>query len=39
MKVKVFVPADKRGEKGELVLTDKLIGEFEVNEPKYSELK
>ncbi len=38
MKVVVFVPAEKRGDRGELVLTDKKIGEFEVSEPKYNEL-
>ena len=39
MKVEIFVPADKRGKKGELILTTKKIGEFEINEPKYSRLK
>ncbi len=39
MKVVIFVPADKRGKKGELVLTDKKIGEFEVDEPKFLALK
>ncbi len=39
MKVVVFVPADKRSEKGELVLTDKKIGDFEVKEPKFLALK
>ena len=39
MKIEVFVPADKRGKEGELVLTDKLIGVFEVKEPKFIALK
>lgn len=39
MKVTIFVPADKRGNAGEVILTDKRIGEFEVKEPKYLELK
>ena len=39
MKVTIYVPAEKRGEKGELLLTDKKIGEFEVKELKYSEIK
>ena len=39
MKVKVFEPQENRGEKGELLLTDNLIGDFDVNEPSYSEIK
>lgn len=39
MKVTIFVPADKRGNAGELILTDKVIGSFEVKEPKFLELK
>ena len=39
MKVTIFIPADKRGKKGELLFTKEKIGEFEVNEPKYSEIK
>ncbi len=39
MKITVFVPAKKRGEQGELLLTKEVIGDFEINEPKYSELK
>ena len=39
MKVTIFVPAKKRGEQGELLLTKEVIGEFEIKEPKYSELK
>lgn len=39
MKVEIFVPDNDRGALGELVLTDKKIGDFEVKEPKYLELK
>ena len=39
MKVTIFVPDEKQGEKGELLLTKKVIGEFEIFEPKYSEIK
>ena len=39
MRITIFVPADKRGDAGELILTDGKIGEFEINEPKYSEIK
>lgn len=39
MKVKIFVPAKNRDKDGGLVLTIELIGEFEINEPKYSEIK
>ena len=39
MKVEVFVPAKERGKNGELVLTNKVIGVFEVKEPKFLALK
>ena len=38
MKVVIFVPSDKIDDRGVLILTEKVIGEFDVKEPIYSEL-